>query len=112
MLHVVSPSLLQSLFLAFCSPAPRTVAAHTLPGYRDTEAGAGGLGRVALIWGGRVEVSTPLHLQTDVLGASAPPNLGLGARLELRWEYCGASCSDGARRILESVPWCVDGHLD
>lgn len=53
-LHVVSltPSLLQSLFLASCSPAPRTVAAHTLPGYRDTEAGAGGLGRVALILGG------------------------------------------------------------
>lgn len=53
-LHVVSltPSLLQSLFLASCSPAPRTVAAHTLPGYRDKEAGAGGLGRVALILGG------------------------------------------------------------
>lgn len=52
-LHIVSltPSLLQSLFLASCSPAPRTVAAHTLPGYRDKEAGVGGLERVALIWG-------------------------------------------------------------
>lgn len=48
----LTPSLLQSLFLAACSPAPRTVAAHTLLGYRDKEAGAGGLGRLALIWGG------------------------------------------------------------
>lgn len=53
-----------------------------------------------------MEVSTPLHLQSDVLGASAPTPLGLGARLELRWVwgYMELHALMGARRILELVP--------
>lgn len=65
-LHVVSltPSLLQSLFLASCSPAPRTVAAHVawLPGHGGWGwwAGKGGFN-----FGGRVEGSTPTPPQID-----------------------------------------------
>lgn len=69
----LTPSLLQSLFLASCSPAPRTVAAHTLPGYRDKEAGAGGLGRVALIfWGGGWKSVYPPN--SRLLSQGLPPS--------------------------------------
>lgn len=85
MLHVVSLTpLLQSLFLASCSPAPRTVAAHTLPGYRDKEAGAGGLERVALIWGEGESQYTPNPRLVSQGLCPPPPLLGLRTRLELR----------------------------
>lgn len=111
MLHVVSLTpLLQSLFLALCSPAPRTVAAHTLPGYRDKEAGAGGLVRVALILEeGRSQYT--LQPQTDVSGALPPPRPPPGklrGRLEFKWEKNGAWWPDRAKSFLQGVGGCME----
>lgn len=110
MLHVVSltPSLLQSLFLASCSPAPRTVAAHTLPGYRDTEAGAGGLGRVALILGGGWK---SVHPSTSgLMSKGLSPPLGTGSQIGTEMgEIMELRALKGARSFLKVVPWYMEG---
>lgn len=81
---------------------------HTLPGYRDTEAGAGGLGRVALILGGGWK---SVHPSTSgLMSKGLSPPLGTGSQIGTEiGEIMELRALKGARSFLKVVPWYMEG---